>query len=163
MVVPLLCNPCFGDSAFHGGCIKFARDGISKPDYLRRGSSEASGSALLVLCLWELCFSLASPLWELCYSLASCYGIFLERAVPFMYRLLPFLFFFFFLFSFSFSFVFIFSSTSHSPLSLSFLTNSFHPLFFSSFPPLSFPSPSFLFFFFVRGNCLYYVLSRCNR
>ena len=36
------------------------------------GSSEASGSALLILCLWELCFSLVSPLWELCYSLASC-------------------------------------------------------------------------------------------
>ena len=34
---------------------------------------EASGSALLGLCLWELCFSLViSPLWELCYSLASC-------------------------------------------------------------------------------------------
>ena len=36
------------------------------------GSSEASGSALLDFCLWELCFSLVSPLWESCYSLASC-------------------------------------------------------------------------------------------
>ena len=27
------------------------------------GSSEASGSALLDSCLWELCFSLVSPLW----------------------------------------------------------------------------------------------------
>ena len=36
------------------------------------GSSEASGSALLDSCLWELCFSLVSPLWESCYSLASC-------------------------------------------------------------------------------------------
>ena len=36
------------------------------------GSSEASRSALLDLCLWELCFSLVSPLWESCYSLASC-------------------------------------------------------------------------------------------
>ena len=36
------------------------------------GSSEASSSALLDLCLWELCFSLVSPLWESCYSLASC-------------------------------------------------------------------------------------------
>ena len=36
------------------------------------GSSEASGSALLDHCLWELCFSLVSPLWESCYSLASC-------------------------------------------------------------------------------------------
>ena len=35
------------------------------------GSSEASGSALLDLCLWELCFSLVSLLWESCYSLAS--------------------------------------------------------------------------------------------
>ena len=35
------------------------------------GSSEDSGSALLDLCLWELCFSLVSPLWESCYSLAS--------------------------------------------------------------------------------------------
>ena len=37
------------------------------------GSPEDSSSALLDLCLWELCFSLVvSPLWELCYSLASC-------------------------------------------------------------------------------------------
>ena len=36
------------------------------------GSSEASGSALLDSCLWELCFSLVSPLWESCYSLTSC-------------------------------------------------------------------------------------------
>ena len=36
------------------------------------GSSEASDSALLDLCLWELCCSLVSPLWESCYSLASC-------------------------------------------------------------------------------------------
>ena len=35
------------------------------------GSSEDSGSALLDLSLWELCFSLVSPLWESCYSLAS--------------------------------------------------------------------------------------------
>ena len=33
---------------------------------------EDSGSALLDLCLWELCFSLVSHLWESCYSLASC-------------------------------------------------------------------------------------------
>ena len=30
MAVLLLCNPYFGDSAFHGGCIKFVWDGISK-------------------------------------------------------------------------------------------------------------------------------------
>ena len=36
------------------------------------GSYEASGSASLDFCLWELCFSLVSPLWESCYSLASC-------------------------------------------------------------------------------------------
>ena len=36
------------------------------------GFPEDSGSALLDLCLWELCFSIVvSPLWELCYSLAS--------------------------------------------------------------------------------------------
>ena len=36
------------------------------------GLPEDSGSALLDLCLWELCFSLVvSLLWELCYSLAS--------------------------------------------------------------------------------------------
>ena len=36
------------------------------------GSLEDSGSTLLDLCLWELCFSLVvSLLWELCYSLAS--------------------------------------------------------------------------------------------
>ena len=34
-------------------------------------SSEDSGSALLDLFFWELCFSLVSPLWESCYSLAS--------------------------------------------------------------------------------------------
>ena len=33
---------------------------------------EDSGSVLLDLCLWELCFSLVSPLWESCYSLAPC-------------------------------------------------------------------------------------------
>ena len=33
---------------------------------------EDSGSALLDLCLWELCFSLVSHLWESCYSLAPC-------------------------------------------------------------------------------------------
>ena len=111
------------------------------------GLSEGFGPALLDFFLWELCFSLVSSLWESCYSLASCKGIFLERAVPFMYRLFHFMFFFFFLFSFSFSFFFIFSSTSHSPLSLSFRKNSFHPFFFfSSFPPLSFPSLSFFFY-----------------
>ena len=33
---------------------------------------KGSGSVMLDLCLWELCFSLVSLLWELCYSLASC-------------------------------------------------------------------------------------------
>ena len=36
------------------------------------GSPRDSGSVPMLLCLWELCFSLVSPLWELCYSLASC-------------------------------------------------------------------------------------------
>ena len=127
------------------------------------GSSEGSGLALLDFYLWELCFSLVSPLWESCYSLTSCQGICLERAVPFMYRLLHFLFFFFFLFSFSFSFFFIFFSTSHSPLSFSFRTNSFHPFFLLLLFSTSFLSFSFFFFFFFLGNCLYCVLSRCNQ
>ena len=35
------------------------------------GSPEDSGSTLLDLCSWELCFSLVSPLCESCYYLAS--------------------------------------------------------------------------------------------
>ena len=50
--------------------MKFAWDGCSMLGCLCQGSPEASGSAFLDLCLWELCFSLVSPLWELCYSLA---------------------------------------------------------------------------------------------
>ena len=102
------------------------------------GSSEGSGPALLDFYSWELCFSLVSPLGESCYSLASCLGMCLERAVPFMSRLLHFLFFFFFLFFF----------LVHSSFSLSFRTNSFHSLlFFSSFPSLSFLFPSSSLFF----------------
>ena len=60
---------CFGfmvgESNLHG--MEFRSSTVSAG-----GSSEASGSALLDLCLWELCFSLVSPLWESCYSLASC-------------------------------------------------------------------------------------------
>ena len=36
------------------------------------GPPRDSGSVLMDLCLWELCFSLIFPLWELCYSLDSC-------------------------------------------------------------------------------------------
>ena len=54
-----------GESNLHG--MEFRSSTVSAG-----GSSEASGSVLLDLCLWELCFSLISPLWESCYSLASC-------------------------------------------------------------------------------------------
>ena len=54
-----------GESNLHG--MEFRSSTVSAG-----GSFEASGSALLDLCLWELCFSLVSPLWESCYSLASC-------------------------------------------------------------------------------------------
>ena len=94
-------------------------------------------------------------------------------------------------------FCFSFSSSFPSPLlhlhlffhlsfslSLSFRINFFHPFFsFSSFPPLSSPSPSFpplsfpslsfpspsfhsvflLCLFFFLGNCSYCVLPRCRR
>ena len=72
MAVLLLCNPYFGDSAFHGGCIRFAWDGIRSLTVSVGSSSEGSSSASLDYRLWELCFSLVSPLWESCYSLASC-------------------------------------------------------------------------------------------
>ena len=42
------------------------------PVVFARDPPEDSGSVLLDLCLWELCFSLVSPLWESCYSLAPC-------------------------------------------------------------------------------------------
>ena len=54
-----------GESNLHG--IEFRSSTVSAG-----GSSEASRSALLDLCLWELCFFLVSPLWDSCYSLASC-------------------------------------------------------------------------------------------
>ena len=54
-----------GESNSHG--MEFRSSTVSAG-----GLSEASGSALLYLCLWELSFSLVSPLWESCYSLASC-------------------------------------------------------------------------------------------
>ena len=60
----------FENSAFHNMRMKFAEDGCSMFGCLRRGSSDAFGSAFLGLSVWELCFSLVSPLWELCYSLA---------------------------------------------------------------------------------------------
>ena len=54
-----------GESNLHG--MEFRSSTVSAG-----GSSEASRSTLLDLCLWELCLSLVSPLWESCYSLASC-------------------------------------------------------------------------------------------
>ena len=108
---------------------------------------EDSGSILLNLCLWELCFSLVFPLWESCYSLA----LRPERAVHFLCCFLYFLFFF----------LFLLSSISPSPSFFSFFLSSFLPhlilpfsfpfaqtlstslLFFSSFPPLYSSSPLF--------------------
>ena len=60
----------FENSGSHGRRMKFAWDGCSTFEFLRGGCSEASGSAFLDLCMWELCFSLVSLLWESCYSLA---------------------------------------------------------------------------------------------
>ena len=54
-----------GESNLHG--MEFRNSTVSAG-----GSSEASSSDLLDLCLWELCFSIVFPLWESCYSLASC-------------------------------------------------------------------------------------------
>ena len=85
---------------------------------------EDSGSILLNLCLWELCFSLVSPLWESCYSLA----LRPERAVHFLCCFLYFLLFFLFL-----SFL-LFLPLLHSSLS-SFLL--FFHISFSLFPFLS--------------------------
>ena len=103
----------------------------------------------LDFCLWNLCFSLVSPLWESCYSLALHLGMRPERAAHPLRRSLHFLFLSLFLSFLLLLLPFLFFATSHSPLSLSFRTNSFHP--FSSSPLFHlfpFLLPPFFFFFF---------------
>ena len=123
-----------------------------------RDPPKDSGSVLLDLCLWELCFSLVSPLWELCYSLTLCLGRRPERVMRFLCRLLYFLFFFLFLLS---SFLPSFLPHLILPFSFPFAqTLSIPFFFFSSFPPrFPFLFPSFLraFFFFLRE-----LLVLCN-
>ena len=111
------------------------------------GSSKDSGSALLDLCLWELCFSLFYPLLDLALGNASGWGgtLLVPPSLFFILLSLPLLS------SPSPSFPFFFH-VSFFPVP--FLPHKLFPslFFFSSFSPLSFPSPSlhslFLLLFF---------------
>ena len=130
-----------GETNLHG--MEFRSSTISAG-----GLSEAYGSALLDLFLWELCFSLVSPLWESCYSLASC-------------RLFRFLF-FFLLLSFLLRLLFHLFFLSHSPL-FPFLPHKLFPsiflllLFSTSFLSFSFFSFSLSPFPFLFVFCLFFL------
>ena len=136
MAVPLLCNSYFGDFASHGVEIKLARDETSMLERLRLEFVEFVFFPSLPFVGVMLFPSFA--LWNASGEGSAPLAPFSPFSVPLSLSLLS---------SPSPSFP-LFCHLSFSPFP--FLPHKLFPslFFFSSFPPLSFPSPSFFFFFF---------------